>query len=114
MSENLKEETMGTANDGKGGKAEQRRQTTPPAPTVENKEPEHLIYIGPTLTGGLEEHALFIEGIPVRVAKRFEELPELKELFIPVTDFPAGRIDIQTPGTEFYAALQSLKQKGVV
>lgn len=101
-------------NDGKGGKTDQRRQATPPAPPAESKEPEHLIYIGPTLPGGLEQYALFNGGIPTRVSKRFEETPELRELFIPVKDFPVGRIDIQTPGTELYAALEAVTKKGVV
>lgn len=100
----------------KPGKTEApRRQTVAPAPQPDVKaEPEHLIYIGPTLPGGLEQHSLFTGGIPPRVSKRFEDAPELRELFIPVADFPAGRIDIQTPGTELYAALEGVTKKGVV
>lgn len=110
--ENEREGTV--TNDGKGGKAEPRQRTTPPAPPATKVEPDHLIYIGPTLTGGLEQYALFNGGIPTRVSKRFEELPELRDLFIPVKDFPAGRIDIQTPGTALYAALEAVTKKGVV
>lgn len=96
-------------------KTEAPRRQTPasmPQPAAE-AEKEHLIYIGPTLPGGLEQHALFTDGIPARVAKRFEDTPELRELFIAVEDFPAGRVDIETPGTELYAALEAVK-KGVV
>lgn len=62
--------------------------------------PVKLIYIGPNLSGAkLLKYQVFIGGYPTHLDKEFAECPNLKKLFVPVTELSAAEAQAQKAGT---------------
>jgi hypothetical protein len=56
----------------------------------ESEQQEALIYVGPSLPGGLlTKYTTFSKGIPDHLKLHFEKCPAFKRLFIPVSQLPA-------------------------
>lgn len=59
-----------------------------------------LVYVGPNLNGSqLLTYQVFIGGYPSYMDKEFAEKPYLKKLFVPISQLPAAKMQIQTAGT---------------
>lgn len=66
--------------------------------TDENKET--LIYCGPPVRKvGLQQFAVFRDGLPEHIEKFAEENPVIKALFVKPGDFARVRHNIKTAGT---------------
>jgi len=79
--------------------------------------PERLIYVGPNAPGGiLQRFQVFKGGLPPYCKDLFEQVPEIKELFVPVEELSAVREKIEESGANearlFYLVQQKLN-KGV-
>lgn len=62
--------------------------------------PVKLIYIGPNLSGAkLLKYQVFIGGYPTHLDKEFAECPNLKKLFVPVTELSAAEAQTKKAGT---------------
>lgn len=79
----------------------------------ESSKKESIVYVGPSLKSGLVKNTVFNNGIPSYVSDKFEDTPELEELFVPVSDFPAALADLKIVGTPLYLANIIVQKKGV-
>jgi hypothetical protein len=72
---------------------EQEKQKQQEEVVVEQEKQEQqeaLIYVGPSLPGGLlTKYTTFSKGIPDHLKLHFEKCPAFKRLFIPVSQLPA-------------------------
>lgn len=52
---------------------------------TDSKEPERLIYVGPSIPGGiLQQYTVYKGGMPVHINGLVDKCPVLKQLFVPV------------------------------
>lgn len=88
------------------------------APTKATARPQRLIYCGPNIPGGaLQKYTVFKGGIPGYLSGLFEKCPEIKSLFVPVTDLAVTEQAISTKGSRFnvlYGAVVNFTKKGGV
>lgn len=75
-------------------------------------EPEHLIYIGPSIRKngtGIRSNQVFVGGYPEHLNALYEEHPLLKTLFVAVEKMQESIKEIQKTGTALNIAVRSLK-----
>lgn len=59
-----------------------------------------LIYVGPNLSRGrLLRYSIYIGGYPTHLESEFEKCPNLKKLFVPITNLQDAENAIQKTGT---------------
>ncbi len=77
---------------------------------------EQWIYIGPTIKQlGLETNSVFTESIPKHIAKKMDEQPELRSMFIAVNDLAQKNGELAAVGSELHTAYEALEaKKGVI
>lgn len=78
------------------------------SPQINSASPIRLIYVGPNIPGGiLQRFQVFKGGLPPHAKGLIEQVPEVKDLFVPVTELEDARRKIEEPGTNearlFYA-----------
>lgn len=80
---------------------EQEKQEQKEEVVVEQEKSDHqevLIYVGPSLPGGLlTKYTTFSNGIPDHLKSHFEKCPAFKKLFIPVSQLPAVESRLNDP-----------------
>jgi hypothetical protein len=99
---------------------EQEKQEQKEEVVVEQEKADHqeaLIYVGPSLPGGLlTKYTTFTNGISEHLKSHFEECPAFKQLFIPVSKLPAveNRLkDVTSAESVFYRqTVQYFTRKG--
>ena len=75
-------------------------------------EPLHLIYVGDTILElGLLQSTVYINSLPKQIEERFEEVPQLKKLFVPVDNASQALLDARTEGTGIYALNKIVREK---
>lgn len=86
---------------------------TPAKPkTVRIKKPDPVMYVGPTISGIGIQNRVYTE-IPVGAQAAFEKEPELRNLFIPVIEYPSvGRMLREEKGYIYSAYMKALALKG--
>lgn len=78
---------------------------------IARTKPGPVIYIGPNLPGGaLSGFTVFRGGLPAHVTEMQEKNPELKTLFVPVSELAAARKRLTRPSREA-KAFQDLCKK---
>ena len=84
----------------------------PEEPAEEVKAPEPLMYVGPTLAGVGIQNRVYTE-IPAGAQDAFKELPELRNLFIRIEQYPdANRMLREKKGYIYSAFRKALTLKG--
>lgn len=82
-----------------------------------NEKPVRLAYVGPNIPGGiLQRYQVFKGGLPPYCKGLFEKVPEIKELFVPVTELENVRRKIEESGTNearLFYIVQQATAKGV-
>jgi hypothetical protein len=59
-----------------------------------------LVYIGPNIPGGaLQTHQVFRGGLPPWCDPLFRQVPEIRDLFVPVGDLARAMARVKEPGT---------------
>ena len=80
------------------------------APVKKAQEP--LMYVGPTIPGIATQNVVYTE-IPAGAQAAFKNIPEMKNLFIPVLDYPlSDRMLREKKGYVFSAFNKALTLKG--
>lgn len=75
-------------------------------------EPLHLIYVGDTILElGLLQSTVYINSLPKQIEEKFEEVPQLKKLFVPVDKASQALLDARTDGSGIYALNKIVKEK---
>ena len=69
---------------------------------------ERLMYVGPTLLGGLTQNTVY-EGIPAVVNDILKDCPLLINLFVPIAKYPKAAEQIRTGKGNFYSAWKSVE-----
>ena len=63
-------------------------------------KPERLIYVGPSYKNGkLLKYQVFIGGLPTHIDDVFEKCPQIKKLFVAVSELPEAERAIAKAGT---------------
>ena len=91
-----------------------------PEPTTNKKaqsqNDEQLIYCGPNLLGGrIMKYTVFRGGIPVYLNDLLEELPDIRELIVPIsklTDVQAKTLKQGTREYQLYNDISKFNEKG--
>ena len=82
------------------------------APAETQKAPEPVMYVGPTIPGIGIQNRVYTE-IPVGAQEAFKELPELRNLFLPILQYPmAEQMIRERKGFVFSAFKKALTLKG--
>lgn len=80
-------------------------------PAVIEPEETVFVYLGPTITGKIQNGAIYIGTQPEILARLLpvtEQYPLVKNLLVPLSTLPEDRIKVKTPGNalhEFFTAL---------
>lgn len=75
------------------------------------KEPENLMYVGPTIPGIGIQNTVYTE-IPAAAMEVCKEVPEMRNLFIPIIKYPAAEQMLRTgKGYIFSAYKKALEYK---
>ncbi len=82
-------------------------------PVADNKSViEQWIYIGPTIKQlGLETNSVFTQSIPKHIAKKMDEQPELRFMFIAVNDLAQKNSELAAVGSELHTVYEALEAK---
>ena len=72
-------------------------------PVGAGKVEEHLMYVGPTITGFAIQNRVY-SRIPKEAEERFEKNPWLRNLFIPVAEYPKANKSLRTRTGYIYEA----------
>lgn len=75
---------------------------TEAAAEVESEQ-EKLMYVGPTIPGIAIQNVVYTE-IPKTAAEVCEEVPEMRNLFIPILKYPAAEQMLRTRNGYIYSA----------
>jgi len=70
--------------------------------------PERLMYVGPSLLGGLTQNTVY-EGLPAIVDEIRKDCPLLINLFVPIGKYPTATEQIRSGKGNFYAAWKSVE-----
>ena len=82
------------------------------APVQETKAPEPVMYVGPTIPGVGIQNRVYTE-IPAGAQEAFKELPELRNLFLKIEQYPmAEQMIREKKGFVHSAFAKALKLKG--
>lgn len=80
-------------------------------------EPDQLIYIGPNLPGGRLAKSLIVrDGFPAHLDDVAEKAPEIKQLFVPVSELATSKAALSIPGSALqiaYAAVIAAVKGGI-
>ena len=79
------------------------KETKPRAAAKKNAEKEPVMYVGPTVNGIGIQNRVYTE-IPGNVQELFQKTPELKNLFIPVREYPAACLMLREQKGYIYSA----------
>lgn len=89
-----------------------RKETIPP-----KKKKKVFMYLGPNLPGGiLFSGSSYKDTIPEHLAEVLEKHPELKKLFVEVTEVVKFKGNLNKPGTTAHALYEKVlkqREKGV-
>ncbi|AIW41788.1 hypothetical protein [Paenibacillus polymyxa] len=82
---------------------------------IVNEQPpvdeQHLVYIGPRLDKGrLRTYQIFVGGYPNHFQDLYDKYPQLKSLFVPVTQLSQAQIDVGVPGHPLNVAYKLVKE----
>ncbi|WP_029516949.1 hypothetical protein [Paenibacillus polymyxa] len=82
---------------------------------IENEQPpvddQHLVYIGPRLDKGrLRTYQIFVGGYPDHLQDLYDKYPQLKSLFVPVTQLSQAQIDVGVTGHPLNVAYKLVKE----
>ena len=69
--------------------------------------PTKLMYVGPTVVGGLIQNAVY-EGMPAVVATIKETCPLVSNLFVPIEKYPEASNQIMTGSGAYYSAWKAV------
>ena len=76
---------------------------------------EQKIYIGPNISRlGMIRNQVYLEGLPGSVKASIEELPELEELIVPVSEFDTSERAAKTKGTHLHHMYEEVLRKAGV
>lgn len=82
------------------------------APVQETKAPEPVMYVGPTIPGIGIQNRVYTE-IPAGAQEAFKEVPELRNLFLPIPQYPkAEQMIRERKGFVHSAYTKALTLKG--
>jgi hypothetical protein len=70
---------------------------------VTQDEPEKLMYVGPTIAGVGIQNRVYTE-IPEGAKEAFKEVPEMRNLFVPILTYPAAETMIRTKKGYIFSA----------
>lgn len=84
---------------------EEKAEETPAEPEKE-KEPELSMYVGPTIAEIAIQNRVYA-GIPAGAAKVIEEVPEFRNLFIAIKDYPMANKMIRERHGYIYSAFKT-------
>lgn len=73
------------------------------------KEQENLMYVGPTIPGIAIQNAIYTE-IPQAAAEACKEVPEMRNLFIPILKYPAAEQMLRTGKGYIFSAYKKALQ----
>lgn len=76
--------------------------------TVKPEAPTKLIYVGPTVLGGLTQNAVYEGGIPAAVETIKETCPLVANLFIPIEKYPEASLQIRSGKGAYYSAWKAV------
>ncbi|MGG1618231.1 hypothetical protein [Paenibacillus sp. NRS-1781] len=80
-------------------------------------EPDQLIYIGPNLPGGRLAKSLIVrDGFPAHLDDVAEKVPEIRQLFVPVSELATSKAALSVPGSALqiaYAAVIAAVKGGI-
>ncbi|MGG1650112.1 hypothetical protein [Paenibacillus sp. NRS-1780] len=81
---------------------------------IGNEQPpvddQHLVYIGPRLDKGrLRTYQIFVGGYPGHLQDLYDKYPQLKSLFVPVTQLSQAQIDVGVTGHPLNVAYKIVK-----
>jgi hypothetical protein len=63
-----------------------------------------LVYIGPNIISvGLQQFAVYREGIPAFIQPKVAECPDLKEMFVPISQLNSARRALSRQGSQLRA-----------
>ena len=70
-------------------------------PKTAAKEPDHVIYCGPSLPAryGLRQYTVFLGPLPGHVQQLIEKCPAIKALMVPVAELAAVKTAMQKVGS---------------
>lgn len=89
--------------------AEEAKETA--AEKGKKKEPEKLMYVGPTIPGIAIQNTVYTE-IPKSAAEAFKEEPQMRNLFVPILKYPAAEESLRKgKGYIFSAYSKALEYK---
>jgi hypothetical protein len=71
------------------------------------KAPTRLMYVGPTVLGGLTQNTMY-EGIPSVVGTIKEKCPLVVNLFIPIEKYPEAYEQIHRRAGAYYSAWKAV------
>ncbi|MEC0234072.1 hypothetical protein P4H71_06970 [Paenibacillus kribbensis] len=96
-------------NDETKNKPKTKSVTLPSKQTFE--EENHLVYIGPRLDKGrLRTYQIFVGGYPDHLQDLYDKYPQLKSLFVPVTQLSQAQIDVAVTGHPLNVAYKIVKE----
>lgn len=77
--------------------------------SVQMSKTERVIYVGPSYKNGkLLKYQVFIGGRPTHIDDVFEKCPQIKRLFVAVTELPEAEkaiAKVGTPMNKYYRAV---------
>lgn len=74
--------------------------TTSNKKTALKAKAERVIYIGPALSRArLIKYQVFIGGLPTHLDAEFTKCPQLKQLFVPISQLSKAEAEVQKAGT---------------
>ena len=77
-------------------------------------KPERLIYVGPSYKNGkLLKYQVFIGGLPTHIDDVFEKCPQIKKLFVAVSELPEAERAIAKAGTPMNKYYQAADSSGI-
>lgn len=81
----------------------------------ETKQPEQVIYVGPSIKNVVRQHTVYTNGLPVILEEKAKELPAIKKLVVPVSKLTEVREQLKQTGTAysvFYAQVKEYAEGG--
>ncbi|MDR7318914.1 hypothetical protein [Brevibacillus nitrificans] len=82
------------------------------AAAAEKKQKNQLIYIGPSLPGGiLAQNTVFRDGVPKHLDEIRKQQPQIDALIVPIAQFSEAQAQLQRKGTAEQQAFRVLSRK---
>lgn len=64
----------------------------------EKKEPENVVYLGPSIPKCVNHGTVFSGGIPPFLEEKIEKIPAIRGLIVPVSLYAETAMGVKTPG----------------